>query len=133
MPKATRKTHSCAKGFIKRASYVRQTKKGKRIAVTERCIRDIGLPGKGFQGKGKGIGPLRKGELSKFGYENITKLSAAERQSALSKAVAEYGSLSVWRKLNAVQVYTRRTSPESSRLFKADMDWIRKTFGIKAV
>jgi hypothetical protein len=44
----------------------------------------------------------------------------------------EYGSLTVWRKLNAVYVYTRRTSPSNSRIFKEDMDWIRTTFGIKA-
>jgi len=82
--------------------------------------------------KGEGIGKLRKGELTQFGYEHVTKLGVAERHEALKKAVAEYGSLSVWRKLNAVHVYSRRTSPESSRIFKADMDWIRKVFGIKA-
>jgi hypothetical protein len=91
--------------------------------------RDIGAPGKGLA---KSIGPLRKGELTKFGYENVVKLSAQDRHAALKKAVAEYGSLSVWRKLNAVAVYTRRISPASSRVFQSDMDWIRATFGIKA-
>jgi len=96
---------------------------------TKKVKRDIGAPGKGLA---KSIGPLRKGELTKFGYENVVKLSAQDRHAALKKAVAEYGSLSVWRKLNAVAVYTRRISPASSRVFQSDMDWIRATFGIKA-
>jgi hypothetical protein len=78
------------------------------------------------------IGPLRKGELTKYGYAHVTKLSSAERHSALRKAVHEYGSLTTWRKLNAVAVYTRYTSPQSSAIFKQDMDWIRKTYGLKA-
>jgi hypothetical protein len=129
--RSRRALRSCPSGYIKRASYVRYTKKGKHVLVPEQCIRDIGAPGKGLSG-GPGIGPLRKGELTKFGYENVVKLSETERHAALTKAVEAYGSLGVWRKLNAVAVYTRRTSPASSKVFKADMDWIRATFGIKA-
>jgi len=128
----TRKTRSCPTGKILRASYTRGTRKGKRVSVPEQCIRDVGAPGKGFR-DGPGIGPLRKGELSKFGYENVAKLSEKARHAALTKAVEAYGSLTVWRKLNAVAVYTRRISPASSQIFKADMDWIRIKFGIKAV
>jgi len=113
----------CSREMTYRKSY---TRKGKRVAG-----RDDGAPGKGFA-KGNGIGPLRKGELTKFGYENVVKLSETERHTALTKAVAEYGSLGVWRKLNAVSVYTRRIAPASSKVFKADMDWIRAKFGIKA-
>jgi len=79
-----------------------------------------------------GIGPLRKGELSKYGYVHVAELSEEQRHKALEKAIDAYGSLGVWRKLNAVAVYTKRTSPAVSRLFQADMDWIRRTFGIKA-
>ena len=78
------------------------------------------------------IGPLRKGELTKYGYAHVTKLSSAERHIALRKAINEYGSLTTWRKLNAVAVYTRYTAPQSSAVFKQDMDWIRKTYGLKA-
>jgi hypothetical protein len=56
----------------------------------------------------------------------------AARHAALAKAVKEFGSLGVWRKLNAVYVYTRRTAPEASKTFKADRDWVRATYGIKA-
>ena len=126
----TRKTRPCPIGKILRASYTRHTRKGKRISVPEQCIRDVGAPGKGFR-EGPGIGPLRQGELSKFGYEHVVKLSEKDRHTALAKAVGAYGSLTVWRKLNAVAVYTRRISPASSQIFKADMDWIRTKFGIK--
>jgi hypothetical protein len=78
------------------------------------------------------IGPLRKGELTKYGYIHVTKLTVAERRTALRKAVQEYGSLTTWKKLNAVAVYTRYAAPESSAVFKQDMDWIRKTYGLKA-
>ena len=122
---------NCPTGYIKRASYVRYTKRGKHVLVPEQCIHDRGLPGKGLRG-GPGIGPLRKGELAKFGYANVMTLSESERHAALVKAVKAYGSLGVWRKLNAVAIYTRRTAPFASRIFKMDMDWVRSMFGIKA-
>jgi hypothetical protein len=121
----------CPDGFIKRAAYVRTTKRGKRVHVPEQCIRDVGAPGKGLR-DGPGIGPLRKGELAKFGYSDVQHRGVTVRRAALAKAVAEYGPLSVWRKLNAVYVYTRRISPASSRIFKEDMDWIRSTYGVRA-
>lgn len=131
-----RSLKSCPTGYIKRASYVRYTKRGKHTLVPEQCIKDVGLPGKGYKGTGtrksSGIGPLRKGELSKHGYVHINGLTVTQRRAALAAAVAEYGSLSVWRKLNAVAVYTRRVSPKVSALFKEDMDWIKKTYGLKA-
>jgi len=78
------------------------------------------------------IGPLRKGELTKYGYVHVTKLTVSQRHAALKKAIQEYGSLTTWKKLNAVAVYTRYTAPESSAVFKQDMDWIRKNYGLKA-
>jgi hypothetical protein len=151
---ANRSLKNCPRGYIKRAAFVRTTRKGKRSHVPEQCIQNVGAPGKGLEGPigraqarpigeallasgarqegSRGIGPLRKGELTKFGYENVAKLSVAERHAALRKAIDAYGSLGVWRKLNAVQIYTRRISPGVSAIFKADMDWIRSTFGIKA-
>jgi hypothetical protein len=127
-----RALYTCPSGFIKRASFVRQTRSGKKTLVPEQCIRNIGAPGKGLRTGKPGIGTLRKGELAKYGYTHVTSMPIQERRSALSKAVTEYGSLGVWRKLNAVHVYTRRLSPAASKIFKADMDWIRATYGIKA-
>jgi len=122
----------CSPGFIKRAAYVRYTKSGKHIRVAEGCIRDVGEPGKGFKGPGKGIGKLRKGELVKHGYTHVVDLTVSDRHDALRRAMEEYGSLGVWRKLNAVSIYSRRTNPRASAIFKADSDWIRATYGLKA-
>lgn len=130
--KSKRALRSCPSGYIKRAAFVRYTKKGKHSLVPEQCIRDRGAPGKGYTRGGPGIGPLRKGELAKYGYKNIQQLSERERHVALEKAIKAYGSLGVWRKLNAVQVYSRRLAPNASRIFKADMDWVRSKYGLKA-
>lgn len=130
-----RALRSCPSGYIKRSAFVRKTKSGKRSQVPEMCIRNLGAPGKGLRGataKRPGIGPLRKGELSKFGYEHVTTMSVSDRHAALEKAIKEFGSLSVWRKLNAVHVYTRRLSPSTSSIFKDDMNWIRNKYGLKA-
>ncbi len=126
-----RALQTCPSGYIKRASFTRRSRSGRKSIVPEQCIRNVGAPGKGLRG-GPGIGTLRKGELAKYGYSNVVSLPVAARHTALAKAVDAYGSLGVWRKLNAVYVYTRRLSPASSKVFKADMDWIRSKYGIKA-
>ncbi len=113
-----------------RAAYVRVTK-GKRVPVPASCIPDVGAKGKGLRSS-PGIGPLKQGNLTRFGYERIANLDIAARRIALRKAVAAYGSLTVWRKLNALSIYTRRSSPATSRAAKADMDWVRATWGLKA-
>jgi hypothetical protein len=123
---------ACGKGHISRKAFVRYSTSGKRTLVRQGCVRNMGRPGKGLTTGGPGIGPLHKGELAQFGYEKVTSLSVSQRREALRKAVHVYGSLSVWRKLNAVHVYTRFMSPASSRVFKEDRDWVKTTFGIKA-
>lgn len=131
VPASRRTLRNCPTGYIKRASFARRTRSGRKSVVPEQCIRNIGAPGKGLAG-GPGIGPLRKGELAKFGYSDVIHKTLKARRSALSRAVREFGSLGVWRKLNAVHVYSRRLSPASSKVFKADMDWVRGKYGIKA-
>ena len=71
-----------------------------------------------------GIGKLRHGLLAKFGYSHVKTLSQSQRHAALQKAVKAYGPLSVFRKLNAIFVYSKTTAPSSSKIFKADRDWI---------
>jgi hypothetical protein len=85
----------------------------------------MGAPGKGM----KRIGTIKAGLLSKYGYSS--QKNTRQRHAALEKAVRAYGSLSVLRKLNAVAVYTRRTSPSISAIFKADMVWVRSSFKFK--
>ena len=81
--------------------------------------------------KNPGIGKLKKGELAQFGYEKVQELSTVKRHEALRQAIHEFGSLSVWRKLNAVGIYSRFKAPEASRIFFKDRNWVRETFGIK--
>ena len=77
---------------------------------------------------GKGIGPLKKGELGQFGYHEVSALPAEARHAMLDKAVQRYTPLSIFRKLNALYVYTRRASPGSSAIFLADRNWVREQY-----
>ena len=122
-----RKTRRCPTGTILRNPYVR-----KGTYVPGSCIADVGNPGKGLASGEPGIGPLKHGDLSRFGYDHVVGMSLRDRRAALAKAQIAYGSLTLWRKLNAVAIYTRRTAPASSKIFKADRDWVRATYGIKA-
>ncbi len=126
--KSKRGVRSCPKGKVLRAAYVRLTKRGKRVAVPASCIPDVGAAGKGLRSGKPGIGTLKKGNLVRFGYQKIAGMDVAARRAALRKGVAAYGALTVWRKLNALSIYTRRTSPATSRAAKADMDWVRASY-----
>ena len=100
-----------------------QTRKAKTKAKTQSRFRPTR--------KNPGIGPLKKGELAQFGYSDVQALSVEKRHAALRVAVDAYGSLTVWRKLNAITIYARFRTPEASHIFLKDRDWIRRTFGIK--
>jgi hypothetical protein len=76
------------------------------------------------------IGPLKKGELKQFGYK--VKLPSAERHTALKRAVRKYGSLSVWKKINVLYVYSKYSNPTLHRIYGADRNWIRHTYGLKS-
>ena len=115
------------KGFTKKSKNGRtihvKPSKNDRVHVEASCIKDKGLPGKGTQS----IGPLRKGELSKHGYS--MQHTTEKRQTALRKAIKEYGALGVYRKLDAVTKLTVRTIPEASKIYEKDRDWVKETFG----
>lgn len=122
---------------IRRKGYHRRgyTKKSgvhvKGTYVPPTNIPDVGHPGKGVQGTGlPGIGPLKKGELEAVGYSRSK--SARSRHTALNAAIKKYGGLSTYRKLNAVAVYTKRTSPAASKTFKADRNYIGRKLGYKS-
>jgi hypothetical protein len=129
--KSRRGPTSCPAGKIVRDPYVR-VRLGQRQYVPASCITDVGNPGKGIPTGKPGIGALRKGDLKRFGYGNVKEMSEGRRHLALAAAVKAYGSLTVWRKLNAIYIYTKHTAADSSRVFKADRDWIKDTYGIKA-
>ena len=134
---------ACPPGMIERKEYARKystaiikqgfsTRKGKRFPhkksltlVNSKCVKDVGLPGKGKQS----IGPLRKGELSKHGYS--MRETEENRHKALRKAIQEYGPLGVYRKLDAVAKLTERTIPEASKIYSKDRNWVKESFDLK--
>ena len=71
-----------------------------------------------------GIGELKKGEL--HGYH--AKNSKTSRRRSLRKTVRSVGPLSTFRKLNALAVYTKYSSPTKSKTIKTDRNWVKKTF-----
>lgn len=102
-------------------------RRGKTIRVAPGRIRDVGAPGRWQSVTGeKGIGPLKKGLLKAVGYDATAPASA--RHAALGRAVDKYGRLSTLRKLNAVAVYTKRTTPSRSKTYKTDRNYVKKTF-----
>jgi hypothetical protein len=118
--------HKCPSGKIHRKSY---TKKN-GVHVKGACIKDVGRAGKGLPGGEPGIGKMKEGELSGVGY-SLTK-KATSRHRALNKATKKYGALSVYRKLNALSVYTKRTSPIKSKTAKADRNYLGRKHGYKS-
>jgi hypothetical protein len=138
----------CPTGYIARASYARRYKtsvrqrgytvkkasgttykvypKNETLYVPAACVKDLGKPGKGVP-EGQGIGPLRKGEMTKFGYS--AKKGDEARHEALKKAVAALGPLGVYRKLDAVAKLGVRIAPDAARIFAKDRDWVEKQFG----
>ena len=86
----------------------------------------------------QGIGKLNKGNLSEYGYNQVKNMGVMARRRALMRAVRGISKmkkipmneafLKVYRKLNAVMIYTRKSSPVSSKIFKADRDWLRTKF-----
>lgn len=116
------------KGYTRKA-YTRKTGKtvrGSRVKAAR--IRDVGAPGKwrAMHYGAPGIGKMKTGLLKDVGYD--ASAPVARRHAAVNKAVKKYGRNSTIRKLNAVAVYTRRTSPAKSRAFKADMKYVQTKY-----
>ncbi len=120
---------------IRRAGYARRAytrKNGRRVRGTRVAagrIRNRGQAGKWTsRHRTHGIGPLKKGRLAAFGYSSTA--GAGTRHTALKKAIEAYGATAVYRMLNAVYVYTRRTTPAKSNLYKSDRNWVGKAHGL---
>ena len=131
--RTTGKCKPCSKGHIVRKSYYRtiKGKSKKKTYVHESCIKSRGLPGKTSlkyirdDGKNVGIGPLKKGELGKYGYHNINHLTKKDRHKMLTEAVKEYGAPKLVRKLGALRTYLKNTAPRASKIFYEDQRWLR--------
>jgi hypothetical protein len=140
---------NCPKGYILRSGYTRKFRpsvkasgftvrrkgtvytvrpKANTIKVDASCIKNRGLPGKGVK-NGEGIRKLRKGDMIKYGYQY--RLSDSLRQSALKRAIQKYGSLSVYRKLDAVAKLSQRTAPDANKIFIRDRNWVKENYELK--
>jgi hypothetical protein len=123
---------SCPSGYNRREGYVatrkkksfigRLLKRGTTYRVKPSCVKDRGSPGKSLAV----IGPLKQGDLTSKGYSS--KDSASVRHAAIAKAVGAYGRLSTLRKLNAIAVLNKNTSPARAKTFKTDRNWVKKTY-----
>lgn len=137
---------TCPKGQILRAPYKRQFTnnvkqsgfnvhrgnktvrvypKASSAIVKASCVKNRGLPGKGPNL----IGPLKKGELTRYGYN--AHLNRDQRHAALKKAIAAYGALSVYHKLDAVTKLTLHTAPDAHKVFEADRKWVQANYTLK--
>ena len=132
---------NCPKGYTLRRGYTRKfrasvkvtgftvRRKGKLITVhpTANAVRVNAQCVKLKTVKNlKHLGKLRKGELIKYGYQY--RLSDKLREKSLNKAIAKYGALSIYHKLDAVAKLSIRTAPDASTIFAKDRDWIRETY-----
>lgn len=117
----TRKLTVHRKGYHRKA-YVRKSGakvKAAYVPPTTYKIEDIGAPG-----RGKKVFKVRKGLLKKVGYS--THLPDEERHRALRKADKLYGSVRLWRMLNAQLVYRKRIPDGVKSTFQEDRDWVMK-------
>lgn len=87
----------------------------------------------GKKGSTRGIGPLRKGLMTKYGYVNISSLTEKQRHVALARAIKEYGSLSTWKKINVLSIFAKNKNPGLKAIYNSDKEWIKRTYGLKAV
>ena len=129
-PTASRRSRkACPPGKAPRAGYTRHVTKanGSRqsIRVKAACVK-----GGSVKVANQRIGPLRKGELQRFGYSY--KLPESIRHSSLRAAIKQLGALDVYRKLDAVAKLSATANPQSSRVFAADRDWIRSHYVLHA-
>ena len=118
----------CPPGKIRREGYTatrkkktligRLLKRGTTYRVKASCVKDRDSSGV--------IGPLKKGDLTSKGYSATD--SASQRHAAIAQAVGAYGRLSTLRKLNAIAVLNKTTSPSRAKTFKTDRDWVKKTY-----
>jgi|LakMenEpi03Aug12_release.lakeMendotaPanAssembly.Ray.scaffolds.fasta_scaffold3034545_1 hypothetical protein len=76
------------------------------------------------------IGKLKKGELGQYGYS--MKATSLSRHRAINKATLKYGALSIYRKLNAIAVLTKNTSPRTAKVALSDRNYIGKKHGYKS-
>lgn len=68
--------------------------------------------------------------LSRHGYGGaahpVKSLSVAARRAALVRAVREFGTTYVIRKLNVLAIYTKNNDPALSATYRRDMGFVQR-------
>lgn len=125
-------TKKCEKGEISRIPYTYTKKTGKKINVSETCIKDKGLKGKTLTTQKIPYNissTFNIEDLSKYGYTDIKNKTVTVRRKSLENAMKSYGPLDVMRKLNILMILNRNTNPELAKRFENDRNWIINTHG----
>lgn len=111
---------SCSRGFIRRKSFERRSRSGRRSRVKSVCVMDRGMPGKGP----KTLPIPERGVLSRFGYEGVKDIPDFKRQSALRKAIDAYGYRKTIGHLVLIANFTRRSDPAAYAIFRNDQKFV---------
>ena len=71
---------------------------------------------------------LKKDELKKYGYKNIKTLGVRKRRQSLAKAINNYGTKKVFRKLGIVKTLHKNKNVDLAKKYLNNMVWLRKKF-----
>ena len=71
---------------------------------------------------------LKKGQLKKYGYKNIKTLGVRKRRQSLAKAINNYGTKNVFRKLGVVKTLHKNKNVSLANKYLNNMVWLRKKF-----
>ena len=85
---------------------------GTRVSPTRYLSPNTGAPG-----RGRKLFTLKKGGLSRYGYQNVLSSSPQKRRNALKRALNSG--------VSKLTVLTKRTIPALSTAVRRDREWLR--------
>ena len=123
----------CPEGMIERVGYKAVRGKNKKVyRVKPVCIPDVGKPGK--TPSSEKIMTSDDLDLSVYGYKDLSKMNATNRQNALQNAINDIEStegktkhqaaVKVMRRLNYLYVLTHNTQVSLSKKLESDRNWV---------
>lgn len=100
--------------LIRRKAYVRSD--GTRVKSTRYTTKNLGKKGKGTK-----IFTLRSGGLHGYHVHD----AATKRMRALRMLLQKTPRMTVWHRLHALSVLTKRTHPNQSRIYASDRNKLK--------
>lgn len=113
----------CRIGSISRRAYVVRSKKRGSYKVKASCVYSPKSNRSRGRKSRRVLPKLKSGSLSKYGFH--VNASPKVRKLALRKAEKKYGKSTVIKKLNAVRVLTKNTSPKTSRVYESSIKYLQ--------